>query len=286
MVRYSFGLLLSWNPSRRRGDPRLRESLPGRPGSRAIDAGFGKPPCFDVFPFPFKQGEVDFEGDPPYDDPEQEDRGGGDPPYKDVGADEARPKADDSLQDLIDRAQDGDEILFPPGTVEERITIIDKSLVIRAAVEDPQNPGALIPGGHPFDHVIRAPDDGLDQSVVTIDGGPATQVILEGFTVTGGRAPAGGGASIRGAATVELTRCIVFDNESLGAGGGIIVEPQASLILTSSGILANRARTFGGGLLVLGQEQGAPFVMVNCTVSANESPGPAVRLEGFSCWSR
>ena len=103
-----------------------------------------------------------------------------------------------TIQEAIDAAGDGSTILVAPGVYRERIIIDNKSLRVEAGVPNPQNPDQLIPGGHPFDHVIEAPPDGLEESVVTIVGGPTVQVLLEGFRVTRGRAPEGGGFAVRG----------------------------------------------------------------------------------------
>ncbi len=73
-------------------------------GSPAIDAGFLNPPCLDR-PQLKSDSESDFEGDPPYDEPDAENTGGGGLTYKDIGGDEYLPsfvRADANADGQID----------------------------------------------------------------------------------------------------------------------------------------------------------------------------------------
>ena len=187
-----------------------------------------------------------------------------------------------TIQEAIDAAGDGTTILVAPGVYRERIIIDNKSLSLVAGVPNPQNPDQLVPGGHPFDHIIEAPPNGPEESVVTIIGGPGMQVRLEGFRVTGGRAPEGGGFAVRGEASEQLERCIAFANEATLQGGGIFVGPRAGLTLVASAVLSNKAEGRGGGIAVLGDPtvpELPQFTMVNSTVSTNDSPEGAVFID-------
>ena len=195
-----------------------------------------------------------------------------------------------SIQAAIDSASDGDVIKVPPGIYQERIDFRGKSLQIIAWDFDSDRPGT------PIDHVIIAPKGGpvVTMSVMQIplNNQGRVEMVLEGFTVTGGTAERGGGIYISGNVFAEVYRCVILGNLAISAGGakagyggGIFLEGNASLTLLSSLIVRNSAQEKGAALYASGapglEVRRGKLNIVNCTIAENLSPGPAVYLAGM-----
>ncbi|MHC4774484.1 MAG: hypothetical protein ACYTBR_04345, partial [Planctomycetota bacterium] len=84
-----------------------------------------------------------------------------------------------SIQDAIDVAVDGDEIVVAPGTYHEAIDLLGKAVAVRSS----NGPDVTTIDGS--NHV--------GFSVVRCDNGAGPGTIIEGFTITGGSALGGGG---------------------------------------------------------------------------------------------
>ena len=182
----------------------------------------------------------------------------------------------DSIQKAIEAAEDGTEILVAPGVYRERIDFLGKSLSLRAAVPNPKDPNKLIPGGHPFDHLIVSPDGRPGASMVTIGGDAGVRVVFEGFRVEKGISPRGAGVAVIGKAQAEIARCIIRNNLAEEAGGGVFVGPEAGIVLVSTAVIDNEAQQVGSAILVAPGEAERTVAMVGCTVTANRGPGGAV----------
>jgi len=182
----------------------------------------------------------------------------------------------DSIQKAIEAAQDGSEILVAPGVYRERIDFLGKSLFLRAAVPNPQEPNRLIPGGHPFDHVIVSPDGRPGPSMVTIGGEGGVKVVVEGFGIENGISPRGAGVAVIGKAQAEISRCIIRNNLAQDAGGGVFVGPGAGIALLSTAIIDNEAQQVGSAIAIAPGEVERTVAMVGCTITANRGPGGAV----------
>jgi hypothetical protein len=125
-----------------------------------------------------------------------------------------------SIQQAIDEAQPGDEIVLSEGTYHEDIDFQGKSLILRSM--DPNRPGAAAAT------ILRG-----TQTVVTISGADAGGA-LAGLTITGGTRgvlcagthPAlsrcrivgirGPGLELREGASPSLSRCVIADNQADG----------------------------------------------------------------------
>jgi len=201
----------------------------------------------------------------------------------------ASPGEFSSIQAAIDRASDGEVIKVPPGRYRERIDFRGKSLKIIAWDFAADRPGT------PLDHIIEAPREG---PVVTMAArmlpveGKRIEMVLEGFTVTGGTAPRGAGVYLEGPVFAEIYRCMITGNAALGVqepeeglGGGVYVDGTASLTLLSSLVAGNVSEGPGGGVYVatapIVEEKRGRVSLINCTVTANRSKGPAVNLSGL-----
>jgi hypothetical protein len=108
-----------------------------------------------------------------------------------------------SIQTAIDNAVDTDEIVVAPGRYYETINFDGKAVWLHSS-------------NGPQVTFIDAVGNG---SVVTCDNGEGPATVLEGFTITGGSSPNGGGMFIDGSPTV--TNCWFEGNYSGVSGGGM-----------------------------------------------------------------
>ncbi|MCX7668111.1 MAG: hypothetical protein N2Z84_04180, partial [Atribacterota bacterium] len=80
-----------------------------------------------------------------------------------------------TIQEAINKARDGDEIVVAPGLYRECIDFKGKNVVLRS--EDPENPAVV------SQTII---DGNRNGSVVTFKSGEGNQAILAGFTIRNG----------------------------------------------------------------------------------------------------
>ena len=159
-------------------------------------------------------------------------------------------------------AADGDRILVDEGVYRENLDLSGKRV-------------SLVSSGCPQRTVL---DGGGLASAIRVGRG---EVRIEGFTVTGGRAPFGGGIIVETSgpaapAVVELARLIVRGNEALEGGGGLAARgaPGSLILLTVENVLVagNAAREGGGALLEADLAGGAvDALVVNCTFAENRA---------------
>lgn len=111
-----------------------------------------------------------------------------------------------AIQTCIDAAVDGDECVVASGTYNELIDFLSKAITLRSS------DGAE----------VTTIDGGNAGSVVTCAGGEGPGTVLDGFTITGGHAPNGGGM-YNIASSPTVTDCTFSWNSANfgGAGGGI-----------------------------------------------------------------
>ncbi|MHC4414570.1 MAG: right-handed parallel beta-helix repeat-containing protein [Planctomycetota bacterium] len=190
-----------------------------------------------------------------------------------------------SIQHGIDAASVGDEIVVGPGAYHESISFSGKAVTVRSA------------GGR---EVTTIDGSGLGISVVTFGGPVGPNTALEGFTITGGDAFAGGGMlNENGSPTVTdcwfagntatlfgggiysyggrptLTGCS-FEGNTADGGGGLFTE-SSNAVMTNCTFRANVA-TFGGAIF----NSGSDPTLTNCTFCENTatSNGGAM-INGF-----
>ena len=124
------------------------------------------------------------------------------------------PADQPTIQDALDAAVGGDEIVVSPGTYVENIDFLGKAVTLRAS--DPDPAVTIIDGSGGFD------------SVVMLVSGEGQDSVLDGFTITGGSGTRGGGADIdNGSPTI---RNCVFECNDATLGGGIRVVDGSPLI--------------------------------------------------------
>lgn len=143
-----------------------------------------------------------------------------------------------TIQAAIDAAVAGDEVLVAPGSYFESIDLRGKAIALRSEAGPSQT--TIDGGGAPL-YVLR----------ITSGEGPGTSV--EGFTITGGRAPTsgpgngGGGIYVKGSSPV-LTGLLVRANRGT-EGAGMRIEQGSPLVIDSS-FEENESIT-GGGIYAL-----------------------------------
>ncbi|MHC4908991.1 MAG: right-handed parallel beta-helix repeat-containing protein, partial [Planctomycetota bacterium] len=193
-----------------------------------------------------------------------------------------------TIQQAIDLALDGDEIVVGPGIYAERIDLGDKSIYLRSSE------GASL---------TTIDGTGLGGSVVRVAGGQDAACVVEGFTVRGGSGSGGGGFDIDGSSPV-IRGCLIVANAGAegggvrvrdggpalvdctlsannGADGGAVhARESATPLLTGCQIVQNGA-TDGGGVFAIGQSD---VTLVNCVLRGNvaQSTGGAMYCFGSS----
>lgn len=156
----------------------------------------------------------------------------------------AVPAEQPTIQDGIDAAVSGDEVLVSPGTYVENIDYLGKSITVRST------DGAGVT-------TIDGSDGGSTVLLFADDG------VLDGFTITNGLATIGGGVHV-GGATPSVTNCIIRDNGA-ELGGGIYVLAGSALIagnIIDSNVAFGPfvSNGYGGGIYVA---SGAPLISNN-----------------------
>ncbi len=146
-----------------------------------------------------------------------------------------------TIQEAIDAAEDGDEIIVDVGVYKESIDFKGKDIVLRST--DPDDSSIV-------DQTII--DGGGGGTVVSFRSGESEEAVLNGFTVT-----RGSGIVISGGSTPLIKNNVIEDNEAeYGAGLAIFdSSPKIinNLILGNSGFL-------GGGIFV---EESSPLIEGN-----------------------
>ena len=137
-----------------------------------------------------------------------------------------------TIQAAIDAAEDGCTIIVSSGTYNENINFKGKNIILSST--DPDNP-TVVAGT-----VIDGKESG---TVVTFSGKESAFCVLEGFTITNGKAENGGG--INGNECLAMIReCVIKGNTAFSKGGGIY---RANGIIQNNTIKDNTA-IWGAGL--------------------------------------
>lgn len=169
----------------------------------------------------------------------------------DMGAYEHRtfsvPDGYATIQEAVDAAPVGTVIMVAGGIHAGPVHVIEKPLTLMS-LNGPA--GCII-------------DAGGAGPAVTLDN--ATDVIFEGFTVTGGSAATGGGILCRGGAPT-ITHCIVSGNAAAPDNGGGIACIGAAPKITGCLIVNNTAAGSGGGIAYT---LASSALISNCTLAGN-----------------
>jgi len=158
-----------------------------------------------------------------------------------------------TIQEAINAAEDGDEIIVHPGTYYEAINFLGKAIYLHSS----EGPEVTI---------IDATD--LDTSVVTCADGEESDTILENFTITNGNAECGGGM-YNDHSSPTVMNCTFSENVAEFGGG--MYNVSSSPIVTSCTFDGNTASgdmaSSGGGMFNYLSEP----TMTYCTFIANSA---------------
>jgi predicted outer membrane repeat protein len=177
-----------------------------------------------------------------------------------------------SIQDAIDAASDGDQIIVAPGTYNETVGFDGTAVTLRSS------------GGR---DVTVIDGSGLGVSVVTFTIGDGPDTVLQGFTVTGASAFAGA-AMLNENGSPTITDCLFSNNtatlfgggffsfggnptlincwfhgNSADAGGAMVPEDSEPTLINC--VFSENTATFGGAM----SNSGGSATFSNCTFYAN-----------------
>ena len=173
--------------------------------------------------------------------------------------------AEDSIQDAVDAATNGDELWVAAGTY--------------TATTDPvvtMKEGVAIYGGFAGTEITRNARD-WESNLTSIDGqstrrcvNGANNATLDGFTITRGYSAAYGGGMLNHSSSPIVTNCTFTGNSADNTGGGMM-NYSSSPIVTNCTFTGNSANTDGGGMM---NYSSSPTV-TNCTFKENEAAAAA-----------
>jgi hypothetical protein len=157
-----------------------------------------------------------------------------------------------TIQLAIDAALPGQIIEVAPGTYDESIDFLGKTIIVRKAKGE---------------DVATIDATGTNEPAVTIGPGSASGTRVEGFTITGGAALTGaaeGGGVLVNGATATIADCVIMGNEA-DSGGGAAVVSSASATFEDCTFTSNDADTLGGGAYV----HNSIATLTNCAFNTN-----------------
>lgn len=153
-----------------------------------------------------------------------------------------------TIQEAINAAEDGAEIVVKVGVYRENIDFMGKNITLRST--DPDDPAivekTIIDGDR------RGP-------VVSFRNGERDGAVLSGFTITGG-----GGILISGGSSPLIEKCLIEGNTAEFGAGLFIVDSNPTV--RGNIIVGNEAHV-GGGLFI---EESSPIIEGN-TIAGNRA---------------
>ncbi|MAE69626.1 MAG: hypothetical protein CME06_04050 [Gemmatimonadetes bacterium] len=171
------------------------------------------------------------------------------------------------IQDAIDAASDGDEVIIALGTyVESMIDFRGKAITVHGP-----EPGVGIGETQP---VV---DGGGAGSVFLFQSAEPAEAKLAHLTIRGGNAENGGGIRCE-QASPTIEHCTIENNSALAEGGGFTIgDDESHATLVDCLIAENQAEYAGGG--VYGAAEATPTFMSRPSLPRNPErvPRPAVR---------
>jgi predicted outer membrane repeat protein len=198
----------------------------------------------------------------------------------------------------VNAAVAGDTIEIAAGTymLASTISLVNKQLVIRGAVDAAGNPAAVLSGGgtrQVFSLIALAPSTSIENLVITngrADYGGAiffygADVVFRNCAFRNNRATFHGGALYLNDSSPMLIDCEFTDNLASnaqstpqGAGGAIFVS-SGTLTLNGCSLSANASSYTGGAIFLSGGSNGGRVNLESTRICGNSSPnGPQIGM--------
>ncbi|MHC4501625.1 MAG: right-handed parallel beta-helix repeat-containing protein, partial [Planctomycetota bacterium] len=159
-----------------------------------------------------------------------------------------------TIQKAIDSAFNGDTVIVADGTYtghgNRNIDFLGKAITVRSE-SGPEN--CII-------------DCNYSSHGFNFDDGEDANSVLDGFTITNGDAPSGGGIDCTGSSPT-ITNCIISGNMADFYGGGIYCYHSSPTI--SNCTVTSNSAVCGAGIYC---NAGSSPVISNCTITDNKSP--------------
>ncbi|MBN1901971.1 hypothetical protein JW926_11670 [Candidatus Sumerlaeota bacterium] len=138
-----------------------------------------------------------------------------------------------TIQEAIDEAAEGCEIIVAPGIYMENLEFNGNNIILRST--NPEDSSTV-------ENTII--DGGGIKPVITMDGDELTTCVIAGFTIMNGAASSGGGIDGNGG-RVTIKNNIITQNAASTAGGGIY---NCHGLILNNIISENAALKYGGGI--------------------------------------
>jgi hypothetical protein len=173
------------------------------------------------------------------------------------------------IQDAINAAENGDNILVQPGiytgTGEQVVHLMGKSITLSAA-------------GSPEATVI---DGEAQRRCITCDDGEGSGTRIKGFTITNGYAQNGAGIYLGWGSSPTIEDCIVADNVASSGGGGLEAAGSNSVVRNCMFMNNSSDGPYGGGLRLLGVQ----MLIYDCIIRDNTSSlnFGGIFVDGYFC---
>jgi len=165
-----------------------------------------------------------------------------------------------AIQEAINAAVNGDEVVVRPGVYVGSINFIGKAITVRS------EQGA----------VVTTIDGNQSGSVVTFTSGEGLSSTIDGFTITGGNADYGGGIVCNQSSSPTIINNRICDNFTVLEGGGIYCY-ESSPMIAGNVIAENRMENIsciGGGISC----RYSSAVLVNNVIARNRLIGTVTSL--------
>jgi len=167
------------------------------------------------------------------------------------------------IQQAIDAAQDGEIVVVLPGLYVESLNFKGKAIYVTSLASEVLVPGEKSYSLGAIDKTVIHGNN--TSSVVVFESGEDANTVLNGFTLTGGRANAGAAIQCYGSGPT-ISHCLIAGNRGTQSGGAIACFDSQVLFLNCT-IADNVASSGGAAVTCLD----SPVVFLNCILWGNQT---------------